>query len=586
MQVPCSWSRFRSVWVCDFEFNARDGELPSPICCVARNVTTGEVVRLWQDDLARVSAPYGVGPEDMFVAYFASAEAACHLALNWRMPTWVMDLYAEFRVLTNGRSLPCGRGLLGACAFYGLPFTDVEEKGSMRALALRGGPYTSAESAALLDYCQHDVDATVALFKHMQPLIDLPRALLRGRFMVACARIERTGIPIDVSTLDQLRESWDDIRQSLVATIDTKYGVYDGTTFKVERFKQYLKAHDIPWESLPSGQLKLDDDTFRERARAFPELNSLRELRSSLSKLRLADLAVGPDGRNRTMLSPFAAKTGRNAPSTTKQVFGPSTWLRHLVRPEPGNALAYIDWSQQEFGIAAALSGDARMLEAYSSGDPYLSFAKQAGAAPPDATKQSHAEVREQFKACTLATQYGMGAETLARRTGLSTAHAEQLLVLHRRTYPDYWKWADGVVAYAMLNNRIYSIFGWTLQVDEQLGSRTIQNYPMQANGAEMLRLACCRTTEAGVHVCMPVHDALLIEAPVSEIDETVELVQQTMAWASRVTLGGVELRSSVTRIMYPDRYADPRGVEMWRTVMAVLKEHAGAQVDREEVCA
>ena len=84
-------------------------------------------------------------------------------------------------------------------------------------------------------------------------------------------------------------------------------------------------------------------------------------------------------------------------------------WLRGLIKPPPGHGVAYIDWSQQEFGIAAALSGDANMLAAYQSGDPYLAFAKQAGAVPQDATKQSHSAQRDLFKACVLAVQYGMG---------------------------------------------------------------------------------------------------------------------------------------------------------------------------------
>jgi hypothetical protein len=67
----------------------------------------------------------------------------------------------------------------------------------------------------------------------------------------------------------------------------------------------------------------------------------------------------------------------------------------------------------KEFGIAAALSDDPLMKDAYWSGDPYLAFAKQAGAAPLDATKATHKAVRDQFKACVLAVQYGMGAEAL-----------------------------------------------------------------------------------------------------------------------------------------------------------------------------
>ncbi len=98
--------------------------------------------------------------------------------------------------------------------------------------------------------------------------------------------------------------------------------------------------------------------------------------------MRLADLAVGADGRNRCLLSPFQSRTGRNQPSNSRFIFGPSAWLRSLIKPDDGRAVAYIDWSQQEFGIAAAFSGDANMLVAYRSGDPYLAFAKQAGPFP------------------------------------------------------------------------------------------------------------------------------------------------------------------------------------------------------------
>jgi hypothetical protein len=83
-------------------------------------------------------------------------------------------------------------------------------------------------------------------------------------------------------------------------------------------------------------------------------LAPLRELRHSLSELRIEKLAVGSDGRNRTMLSPFGASSGRNTPSANKFVFWPSVWLRGLIKPGPDKAIAYIDWSSQEVAIAAA----------------------------------------------------------------------------------------------------------------------------------------------------------------------------------------------------------------------------------------
>jgi hypothetical protein len=78
-------------------------------------------------------------------------------------------------------------------------------------------------------------------------------------------------------------------------------------------------------------------------AKAHPQVAPMRELRSALSDLRLNDLAVGQDGRNRTILSVFRSRTGRNQPSNTKYIFGPSVWLRSLIKPPPGYGAAYID---------------------------------------------------------------------------------------------------------------------------------------------------------------------------------------------------------------------------------------------------
>jgi hypothetical protein len=93
----------------------------------------------------------------------------------------------------------------------------------------------------------------------------------------------------------------------------------------------------------------------------------------------------------------------------------------------------------------------------------------------------------------------------------------------------------------------------------------------MQANGAEMLRLACCLGTERGIEVCAPVHDAVLICAPLDRLDQDVARMQDAMREASRVVLGGFELRTDATVVRYPDRYMDERGVVMWGRVMSLL---------------
>lgn len=569
---------FREVWLVDFEFNGAPGEVVRPVCLVAREFGSGRTLRLRADEFAHLPAPpYATDADSLFVAYYASAELGCHEALGWPLPENVLDLYTEFRAHTNGLQLAAGSGLLGALAFYGLPGLAGGEKEAMRDLILSGGPWDAAERVAILDYCESDVEALAKLLPAMEAAIDLPRALLRGRYMKAAARIENVGVPIELPLLEHLRQQWDDIQDALIAAVDADYGVYDGRSFRENRFAEYLARRDIAWPTLESGRLQLDDDTFKDLAKAHPELLPLRELRVTLAQMRLSELAVGSDGRNRCLLSPFRARTGRNQPSNTRFIFGPAVWLRSLIRPAAGYGIAYVDWSQQEFGIAAALSRDPMMQEAYTSGDPYLAFAKQAGAVPQDATKQTHGTVREQFKACVLAVQYGMGAESLAARIGQPACRARELLELHHNTYRTFWKWSDACLDYANLNGALPTVFGWWIRAGSDTNPRSLRNFPMQANGAEMLRLACCLLTERGIRVCAPVHDALLVEARLETLDETIAMTQELMAQASAAVLGGFRLRSDAKVVRYPDRYVDERGEKMWAKVMELAGEPLAA---------
>lgn len=559
---------YKEVWLVDFEFDAQTGERPSPVCFVARELRSGRLLRHWLDDLrAMRQPPFSTGPETLFVAYYASAELGCFLALGWPMPARVLDLYCEFKCRTSGLKTPCGCGLLGALAYFGFDSIDAADKDSMRQLVLRGGPYTDAERRAILDYCQTDVDALAKLLPAMAGDIDLPRALFRGRYMTAVARMEWRGVPIDADALALFRGNWQSVKERLIERIDKDYGIYEGQSFKADRWAAWLTTNDIPWPRLPTGGLALDDDTFREMARTYPAVAPVRELRTTLAQLRLNELAVGTDGRNRTMLSAFGSKTSRNQPSNSKFIFGPSAWLRSLIRPEPGTAVAYIDWSQQELAIAAALSGDRRMQEAYQSGDFYLTFAKMAGAVPPAATKDTHAAEREQFKTVALGVLYGLSAEGLALKLNVPPVRGRDLLRMHKETFRQFWRWSDGVQDEAILAGRLRTVFGWTVHAGDQPNPRSLRNFPMQGNGAEMMRLACCLATERGIGLCCPVHDALLVEADAAEIEAAVKVTQAAMCEASEVVLDGFRLRTDAKIVRHPDRYSDKRGQVMWETV-------------------
>ena len=302
----------------------------------------------------------------------------------------------------------------------------------------------------------------------------------------------------------------------------------------------------------------------------------LKEFLQAVRRIRLfEDLSIGADGRNRFMLSPFGAKTGRNTPSNSKSVFGPACWVRNLIQPPPGYALLYCDWSGQEYGIAAYLSGDKRMIQDYSNDDPYLGFAKRIGLAPSNATKATHPELRNQLKvAAGLGVLYGAQAPTVARAGAMTESKAAHVLREHSHTYPTFWDWRQQVINHAQMTGELRTCFGWKWKVDGDDSTNSISNWMMQAHGAEMMRLACFLATERGIEVCTPVHDALLVQAPVEAIDDVRSQTVQCMAEASATVLRGPSLKIGVeSPVISPDHFSEERGEEVWQQLMNILPE-------------
>ena len=745
------FDHFREIWSGDFEYRQPDGELPSPRCFVAREYHTGRLVRLWLDGEHNNNAPIPVGDDVLFVAFLATAEINCYRVLGWPLPQRLLDIYVEFRRITNGkRGTGKGKnGLLEVLKYFGLPTIDSVEKESMRDLAMRQGHYSDQEQIDLMKYCQTDVDALHNLLPHFEPYLQdrrrMGQALFRGRYMLATSAMETRGIPIDAEKLETLRQNWDRIKTRVTWEVNKHYNVYvparlgrttpqtkqgrailekaqqlgvspthlaeatfdiidsgdshareysrvvnaarqktglsltkitawenagrdystwpqldvnarelatqfpelglgqgygelfipdtdhaallweilrkptpapkrdfyealdEATlyvdtpydadesvplTFSQARFADWLIRNGIPWPRLDSGGLNLQKGTFRQQAKAHPAVAMLHELRETLSTLNLFDkIAVGSDGRNRCMLSAFVTRSSRNAPSNSKNIFGPHVWVRGLICPQPGWAVAYIDWAQQEIAIGAALSGDANMMEAYTSGDFYMSFAIQCGEAPKHATKKTHGDIRALYKRACLGMQYHMGEKSLAEYIGQSRAMARRILNQHRDTYHRYWQWSQEAIDSVMLAGTVETVFGWPVHAHYAPESkfphpnpRSLANHPCQGNGAEMMRVAACLLVERGIRVCTPVHDAFLIEVPADEIDAEVVRAQDAMAEAARIVLDGFEVRTDCEIFRYPDRYMDEkRGRGMWNKVMDVLEQVAPTETWDEE---
>jgi DNA polymerase I len=357
----------------------------------------------------------------------------------------------------------------------------------------------------------------------------------------------------------------------LVMKLDRPFGVYeieDGEPhWRNQNFVRLLLRHNMSWPILPSGAPDLTDQTFREMAERYPDIEPLRELRYSLSKLRLNALQIGNDNRNRVLLSGYKTKTARNAPGAAEFIFGPAKWIRFLITPPPGSVLIHRDYSQQEVRIAAVLSGDMELLKACEEGDVYLGIARQLGFLRDGMTEAEIKAVRKLFKTVVLGIQYGLGTKSLAARTGISHYEAGEILARLKARFRVFEEYASRVADHAGLFLEISTPLGWIMQCPSGINPRTVRNFPIQATGSEVLHVACVMAERRGIRIVAPVHDAIMAEAPIDQVDDVSVALDRVMRDAAAVVLRGYELPTEAQIIRPGERYYDDRGEEMWKTV-------------------
>lgn len=336
----------------------------------------------------------------------------------------------------------------------------------------------------------------------------------------------------------------------------------------------------MTWSRHESGALDLRDQTFREMAGRYPQIEQLRELRFTLSKLRLNDLAVGRDGRNRTLLSPYGTKTARNTPSNKRYVFGPAKWIRFFIAPPPGYGLIHRDFAQQEPRIAAILSGDKALLHACESGDVYLGIAQRLGFLRESMSSEERKGVRTLFKTVVLGIMYGLGAHSLAMRTGVSLYEAREILARLRAQFRTFEDYAESVVDHAGLFGELSTQFGWRMRCPPHIKRRTVRNYPIQSTGSEILHVASIVAERRQIPIIAPIHDAVLAEAPLDRLEETSIALDRVMRDASALVLKGYELPTEMggtkeggRPIVPGERYYDERGETMWNTVSRLIEK-------------
>ena len=382
----------------------------------------------------------------------------------------------------------------------------------------------------------------------MKPLLE--QAIARGQAMACFAKCQKNGIPVNNKAIAEFNAFWPDVKHHVIQRLNKKVNVYDeNSKFSHEKFNALITKLDLikEWPRTPKGRLKINKSTLELYSDAFPEIYDFKQLSGLLDSAKLAAYQISEDGRYRpdNGFKPFGTHTGRCSPSS-KWIFGTSKWGRNFMKPSFGNVLVYLDYKSEEPFVAAMLSGDKKLLASYLTKDIYLGTAKLAGIIPENAVREDHEEIREAFKVIVLATNYGMGMSSISKslkRFGFNASEAAGLMRKYKELYHVYFEWLEVRTNHAQMHGYISTSMGWDRHFAENsfINPRSLMNWSIQSESAEILRNALIRLTDAHIKVCATVHDAFLIECPIPESEDQIRVAIKCMVDAARCIVGGDE---------------------------------------------
>lgn len=340
-----------------------------------------------------------------------------------------------------------------------------------------------------------------------------------------------------------------------------------------------------PWPRTEKGAYKTDEATLKEFS-FIPAIESLRKNSKTLTQINWFRPAaapelhakIGQDGRLRPYFNPYGAQSGRSQPPAKSYPFLWSSWLRCAVRPQPGTVMISADYGSQEFVVAAALSKDENMLAAYDSGDPYLYFAKLAGAVPWDGTKKEYADERDMFKEVVLGLQFGLGVEKLSialtHKLGRTVSKAEtaSLVNKHKKAFHVFWAWTDDILHHyfqakkpLILGYNMSDLYSdeskgdlWPVNLDNP-NPLSIKNVPVQGVSATIMRRAVNDFIDQDIPIFATLHDGFYFQCTESQKEEYTDKIVKIMN-DSCIELIGRDIRIDIDVYGHDQLYVPPKG--------------------------
>ena len=575
------FDNFKNVVVYDYEFKITDGNPPSPVCVVYKELHSQKIIKQWLLEEAPRS-PFEIS-ETLFIAHFSNAEVGCDVALGYEKPKYIWDTFVEEKKLENGK-IKKGFGLLETCQRYGInEIMNADKKRYWRDFIINNYPdYPEEDKTGILDYCLEDVLLTEKLFLKQSAALEkldhnfkrvLQQALFHGRSMAITAQIEANGIPLNNDLYNDLDKYYDDVRRQEIEELQKVFDVYELGKFNHKKFEAALAKENLlnRWPKSAAGRLKTDDRTIYRFQEVNEKIMQFRNSKFIIESRTLKGFNVGKDGRSRAPLNLFGQITGRTNVSTAINPFGAPRRMRTIIGTDKEHILVYADWKSQEAVIQAYLSDDKEMITAIKSGDIYLHTAKKVGAVPAAAIRKDYEKERELYKQSFLAIGYGQTAYGLKDKLGISLPKATFIHAQIIKTYNVFQEWTKQITAKAMQRGYFLTKYGWKywLSDREVQNPRRLLNCPIQSHGSEILRRAMIDLDEEGFEISMIVHDAVLIHMKRKGCAARLRKLKSIMsAAAAKVILSPIPVDLKIIRASFTQ---DGEHKERWNALYQKL---------------
>lgn len=416
------------------------------------------------------------------------------------------------------------------------------------------------------DYSCEGVDVTWQLEQRFRPQLEVQQIFDLYRdveipLVSVLADVEWAGIEIDRDWFASLKERFTRerlrVEQEIYVSAGGEFNINSNPQLREVLFERLA----LPPSKRTATGLSTDASVLQELADAGHELPVLLMEYRELSKLESTYIDALPalvnphTGRLHTSFNQTVAATGRLSSSDPNLQNIPirrelGRDIRRGFVPRHGCVLVAVDYSQIELRLLAHLSGDPAFVQAFKSGGD---IHRQTAALIFDVSLADvTSEMRSRAKTINFATIYGQGAHALSRQLKIAHAEAKEFIERYFERFQGVRKYLDSMVEYAREHGYVETIFKRRRYIPElrdrnfnirAFGERTAANSPIQGSAADLIKIAMIRihhrlTSEGlGTRMLLQVHDELVFEVPMEELETATALVKGEMEHAATLSV-------------------------------------------------